>query len=311
MQDAAARVQFAQDAVASKDVHDGGGESAPWPDVPGWQAPISRQDFDLIREIARFHAGIVIAEFKRNMVFRRVSKRLRELGLKTVGEYCAILTGPDGEREIQPLINALTTNKTGFFREAHHFEHMVKVALPRQRARAKTAEQRRLRIWSAGCSSGEEPFSIAMTLADSMLDLSHWDARILATDIDTEILRKGSAGIYDIRDCKGIPAAMRSKYVRTMQADKTRCAMSEMLRSLVTFKPLNLLGPWPMKGSFDIVFCRNVVIYFSKDTQRELFDRFADLIRIGGFLYIGHSESLYRVSTRFKIAGQSIYQRVR
>lgn len=311
MQNAAAQVQIAQDAAASKDGHDGGGDSAPLPDAVGWQAPISREDFDLIREIARAHAGIVIADFKRNMVFRRVSKRLRELGLSTVSDYCAILTGPHGEREIQPLINALTTNKTDFFREAHHFEHMENIALPRKRAQTKATGQRRLRIWSAGCSSGEEPYSIAMTLADSMHDLNHWDARILATDIDTETLKTGAAGVYDIRDSKSIPAAMRSKYVRTMAADKTRCSMSKMLRALVTFKPLNLLDPWPMAGPFDIVFCRNVVIYFSKDTQRELFDRFADLIRLGGFLYIGHSESLYRVSTRFKIAGQSIYQRVR
>ena len=311
MQNPAAQVRITQDAAPNKDGHDGGGDSTSWPGAPGWQAPISQEDFDLIRQIARCHAGIVIADFKRNMVFRRVSKRLRELRLSTVSDYCAILTGPNGEREIQPLINALTTNKTDFFREAHHFDHMAKIALPRLRAQAKAAGQRRLRIWSAGCSSGEEPYSIAMTLAASMRDLNHWDARILATDIDTETLKKGTAGVYDIRDSKGIPAAMRSKYVRTMRADKTRCSMSQMLRTLVTFKPLNLLDPWPMKGPFDIVFCRNVVIYFSKDTQRELFDRFADLIRIGGFLYIGHSESLYKVSNRFKIAGQSIYQRVR
>ena len=287
------------------------GAFAPLPAIDAWQAPICDGDFDLIREIARSHAGIVIADFKRNMVFRRVSKRLRDLRLKTVGEYCAILTGPHGDQEIEPLINALTTNKTDFFREAHHFDHMEKIALPKLRAQTKVSGQRRLRIWSAGCSSGEEPYSIAMTLADSIRDLNHWNARILATDIDTETLNKGAAGIYNIRDSKNIPAAMRSKYVRTMPADKTRCSMSHLLRSLVTFKSLNLLDPWPMKGPFDIVFCRNVVIYFSKDTQRDLFDRFADLIRIDGFLYIGHSESLYEVSNRFKIVGQSIYQRVR
>ena len=311
MQNAAAQIGIAQDAAAHKEGHDGGGDFLPSPDALGWQAPISKEDFDLIRQIARSHAGIVIADFKRNMVFRRVSKRLKELRLSTVSDYCAILSGPQGEREIEPLINALTTNKTDFFREAHHFDHMKTIALPRLRAQAKATGQRRLRIWSAGCSSGEEPYSIAMTLADSISDLNHWDARILATDIDTETLKTGTAGIYDIRDSEGIPAAMRSKYVRTMRADKTRCSMSQMLRTLVTFKPLNLLDPWPMKGPFDIIFCRNVVIYFSKDTQRDLFDRFAELIKIGGFLYIGHSESLYRVSNRFKIAGQSIYQRVR
>jgi len=286
------------------------GAIAPLPVLDAWQAPICKDDFDLIRQIARTHAGIVIADFKRNMVFRRVSKRLRALNLSTVSEYCAILAGPHGEREIQPLINALTTNKTDFFREVHHFDHMTKIVLPGLQAKAKSSGQRRLRIWSAGCSSGEEPYSIAMTLADSIRDLNHWDARILATDIDTETLKKGAAGIYDIRDSKSIPDAMRSKYVRTMPADKTRCSMSQSLRKLVAFKPLNLLDPWPMKGPFDIVFCRNVVIYFSKDTQRDLFDRFADLIATGGFLYIGHSESLYKVSNRFKIVGQGIYQRV-
>jgi chemotaxis protein methyltransferase CheR len=299
------------ESTAAQIGNEDGGAFAPLSAVHDWQAPICEKDFDLIREIARSHAGIVIADFKRNMVFRRVSKRLRELNLNSVSEYCAILAGPQGDREIQPLINALTTNKTEFFREAHHFDHMTKIALPRLRAQAKAAGRRRLRIWSAGCSSGEEPYSIAITLAESMRDLNHWDARILATDIDTETLKTGTAGVYDIRDSKSLPAAMQSKYVRTMRADKTRCSMSQMLRTLVTFKPLNLLDPWPMKGPFDIVFCRNVVIYFSKDTQRDLFDRFAELIRIGGYLYIGHSESLYKVSTRYKIVGQSIYQRVR
>ncbi len=298
------------EAIALKTGDEDSAAVAPLAAIHAWQAPISNEEFDLIREIARARSGIVIADFKRNMVFRRISARLRALNLVNVADYCAILTGPHGEREVQPLINALTTNKTEFFREAHHFNHMAKIVLPKLRVQAKTAAQRRLRVWSAGCASGEEPFSIAMTLAASISDLTHWDAKILATDIDTETLKKGTSGVYDIRDSKGIPAAMRSKYVNTMRADRTRCSISRQLRALITFKPLNLLDPWPMTGPFDIIFCRNVVIYFSKDTQRELLNRFADLLKVGGFLYIGHSESLYKVSDRFKIAGQSIYQRV-
>jgi chemotaxis protein methyltransferase CheR len=270
---------------------------------------LSLEQFDLIRRLAMKHAGIALADYKRNMVHRRVSKRLEALGLDNCEEYCALLTGPEGERELQPLINVLTTNKTEFFREKHHFHHLATVATP-ELLKAKLAlGTRRLRIWSAGCSSGEEPYSIAMTLCQSVPDLALWDAKILATDIDTDMVEQGRRAIYDAEDLSSVPLGVRAKFVEPVGADK-RYRIAPSVRSRVVFKPLNLHDPWPMKGPFDVIFCRNVVIYFDKPTQCRLFDRFADILCDGSYLYIGHSESLYNVTERFRSIGQSIYQKI-
>jgi chemotaxis protein methyltransferase CheR len=169
---------------------------------------------------------------------------------------------------------------------------------------------RRLRLWSAGCSSGEEPYSIAMTLRRSMPDLGKWNAKILASDIDTDMVERGRNGIYEERTVDSIPAAERKKFVDPLGGEEGRYRMAQPLRSLIAFKQLNLLHRWPMKGPFDVIFCRNVVIYFDKETQRELFNRYADILRDGSFLYIGHSESLYKVSERFRLVGQSIYEKI-
>ena len=276
----------------------------------GWEAPLTDRQFNFIRGLAKAHTGIAIADYKRNMVYRRVSKRMRALSLEDVQDYCDILSGPQAEREMQLFINALTTNKTELFRERHHFDHLTSFAFPKFLEEAARRGSRRLRIWSAGCSSGEEPYSIALTMHESIPSLPQWDARILATDIDTEMVEKGRVGIYPSDAMDSLPARARSKYVEPVAGDKSRKRMAEALRSSITFKPLNLLESWPMKGPFDFIFCRNVVIYFDKPTQRVLFDRFADIMRDGSYLYIGHSESLYRVTERFRTVGKSIYQKV-
>lgn len=271
---------------------------------------LSTGEFNFIRHLAMVHAGIALADYKRNMVYRRVSKRLKALGLQSVSEYCAILADPNNASEVQGLINALTTNKTDFFREGHHFEHMAKVALPSTLAALNQARSRRLRIWSAGCSSGQEPYSIAMTLRECMPDLAQWDARIMATDIDTDIIDRASKGIYGIDEVNSIPAEMRRKYVSSMIGSKGQYRISEDIQSKISFRPLNLHDVWPMRGMFDIIFCRNVVIYFDKPTQCRLFDRFANIMNANAYLYVGHSESLYKVSDRFRSIGQSIYQKI-
>jgi len=166
-----------------------------------------------------------------------------------------------------------------------------------------------LRIWSAGCSTGEEPYTIAMTLCNSSLPLSGWDIKILATDLDTNVVAHAAAGMYDAERVHSIPPQFRQRYV-TVQPDG-RGSMREVLRSLIIFKPLNLLNDWPMRGPFDIIFCRNVVIYFDKPTQRRLFDRYADMLTPHGWLIVGHSEGLQQLSDRFELAGRTIYRRTK
>ena len=274
--------------------------------VPGQWAPrMSDRQFDFFRDLAKAQAGIMLPDYKRNMVYRRVSKRLAALKLRDFGSYQEFLLAPENAAEIEFFVNALTTNKTEFFRENHHFVHLASVVLPGLIKRQDT--NRKLRLWSAGCSSGQEPYSIAMTLAETIADLPRWDAKILATDIDTQMIEHGRRGIYPATEILPVPMRLREKYI-DMKANSGR--MGETLRSLITFNQLNLHGSWPMKGKFDAIFCRNVIIYFDKPSQCELFERFANLLVDGGHLYIGHSESLYKVTERFRPIGQSIYQRI-
>ncbi len=274
------------------------------------QLPLTESEFNFFRDLAKAYTGIKIADYKRNMVFRRISKRLRALGMDDVSDYCRFVAGEGGHGELQYLINVLTTNKTAFFREKHHFDHLATRALPSLLEDCSARGTRRLRIWSAGCSSGEEAYTIAMTLYDAVPKLADWDARILATDIDTDMIERGRRGVYATGDTKAFPPKARSKFVETMAGDKTRMRMARDLRSLIDYRPLNLLGPWPMTGRFDVIFCRNVVIYFDKPTQRVLFDRFADMLRDNCFLYIGHAESLYKVTQRFRVVGKGVYRKV-
>ena len=272
-------------------------------------APMSDEQFGFFKALARDHAGIVIADFKRNMVARRVRTRLKALVIRDLEEYCAYLRGPKGKRELQPLINALTTNKTEFFREAHHFEHLSREALHLFKT-SRGGQLKQLRVWSAGCSTGEEPYSIAMTLQEATTGGTAPDYRILATDIDTNVLAFARQGSYRKSDVTAISPALRAAYLQPDNAGERTFGISPAIKSRISFQHLNLHETWPMKGPFDIIFCRNVVIYFDKATQRRLFDRMADILAEDGFLYCGHSESLYGVSTRFRSMGQSIYQRI-
>ena len=266
---------------------------------------LTGRDFDAIRVRVREAAGIVLGDTKRDLVYGRLGKRLRVRGCASFADYLAFLDGPDGGSEQVELINALTTNLTGFFREPHHFETLASTVLPE----LAKGPGRRLRIWSAACSSGEEPYSIAMVVHRTVADLRAWDARILATDIDTEMIATSRAGLYDAAKATPIPRDMARG--RVIRADADMVEMAPALKELIRFRPLNLLGPWPFRGPFDVIFCRNVVIYFDKETQRQLFDRFADMLPVGGWLFIGHSESLFRVSDRFQHLGRTIYRKTK
>jgi chemotaxis protein methyltransferase CheR len=265
-------------------------------------------DFRHIVKLVMDTAGIVLGEKKRAFVQGRLGRRLRILGLSDFAQYCRLLESPDGDTERLNLINAITTNHTAFFREPHHFDYLTKTVIP-EIAEAQGNGPGRLRIWSAGCSTGEEPYTIAMALRGSQPALANWDVKILATDLDTNVVAHAAAGIYDAERLESIPASCRKRYV-TDQPDG-QALMNDELRSLIMFAPLNLLESWPMRGPFDVIFCRNVVIYFDKPTQRRLFDRYADMLKPDGWLFVGHSESLMAVTSRFNLVGRTIYRRTK
>ncbi|HYD30460.1 MAG TPA: protein-glutamate O-methyltransferase CheR [Azospirillaceae bacterium] len=274
--------------------------------------PFERRHFDMIARLLYQLAGISLAPHKIEMVYSRLARRLRELHLPDFDTYCTMLESEEGAGEIGYLVNALTTNLTHFFREPHHFEHVGKVLLPtvRQAQAGAGRSKPRLRIWSAGCSSGQEPYTLAMMVASQLPDLRSWDARILATDIDTHMVDTARRGVYAPDQADGIPGNLRERFThRVREGGDTSLSMSDDLRRLITFKALNLMESWPMKGPFDAIFCRNVLIYFDRSGRTQVIEKFHHLLAPHGFLYLGHSESLYGVSDAFHQAGPTIYRK--
>ena len=262
-------------------------------------------DFRALVKIAYDHAGITLPDAKRNLVYGRLSRRLRALRMTSFEEYRRHLKENPGD-EMEPFINALSTNLTKFFRETHHFEHFsTHVVAPFAAAHPRGG---RLRVWSAGCSTGEEPHTIALILRTELKDLGGRDIRILATDIDTEVLRRASRGVFSADSVAPVPVKYRSHL--SPMTDSDEVTVDPAVRSLITFGQLNLMNDWPVRGPFDAIFCRNVMIYFDAPTKTRLVDRFTDLLRSDGWLYIGHSESLLGSHPRLKLSGRTIYRRI-
>lgn len=245
-------------------------------------------DLDAIVNIMMQETGISLSGAKGNLIYSRLAKHLRRLSLRSFRQYCALVESKEGAAERQEMIAALTTNVTRFFREPHHFEHLREHVLPGLMARAKAGE--RIRLWSSACSSGQEPYSMALTLLTAMPDAPRFDIRILATDIDTNVLATGAAGIYDESLLEPVSAALRKAWFNPVGQGQMQA--NETLRSLVSFKKLNLIGNWPMRGKFQVIFCRNVVIYFELPTQEQIWARMLPLLEEQGALYIGHSERI-------------------
>lgn len=265
------------------------------------------EDFQSLRELVRAETGITLSEAKRELVYGRLSRRLRVLQLGSFREYRALMAGPGRDAELGEFINAVTTNLTAFFRENHHFDYLRDQFIA---PIAAGKRQARIRIWSAGCSSGEEPYSIAMTLAENLPDWQRMDIRILATDLDTEMVARGEQGIYREDRVAGIGAKRLGRWFQEVPGKQGRYyQVVPELRQLISFRRLNLMEPLPFKGPLDVIFCRNVIIYFDKDTQRELFRRIAPLQRAGQFLFLGHSESLFKVCDDYALIGKTIYRR--
>jgi chemotaxis protein methyltransferase CheR len=265
-------------------------------------------DFEFIRDMVGERTGIVLSDHKVDMVYGRLARRLRQLKLKSFKDYLARLQ-QDDDQELVEFTNALTTNLTAFFREPHHFEFLGHTGIPEL---IKKRPNRRLRVWSAGCSTGEEPYTIAITLHEALPSLRDWDVKILATDLDSNVVARAKAGIYDQERVNGISKNRLNRWFRKGRGENSgKVRVASELQQLITFKQLNLMHQWPMKGPFDVIFCRNVVIYFNKETQRVLFDRYADMLAADGYLIVGHSESLHKVTNRFELLGKTIYRKVR
>ncbi len=268
--------------------------------------PFSDKEFKTLTKLVYDRTGIVLKDSKKNMVYGRLARRLRDLKIATFKEYLDFISTNAGDSEMGMLINAITTNLTKFFRESHHFKHLYQACLDITDAQSARGESRRLRIWSAGCSSGEEPYSIAIIMNELMEKTGPFDVKILASDLDTKMLQTGMTGEYSGKAFEDLPAKFKARY--TSKQSSTQLRMNNELRKLITFKQLNLLEDWPMKGPFDVIFCRNVMIYFDLKTKTKLAARYAQMLRPDSWLYIGHSENLSNVDG-LRLIGKTIYQR--
>lgn len=265
--------------------------------------PFSDQAFRAIAQLAHSSFGLHLEPAKKQLVYSRLTRRLRALGLSNFEDYCAMLNGPNGDDERKELLSALTTNVTQFFRERHHFEQLSASVLPHLIARAR--EGGRVRLWSAGCSAGQEAYSLALILLWLCPEATRLDIRILATDIDPQILARARAAQYPLAEYAAIPRPLAKSHT-TVNGDTFSIAANA--RALVAPKVLNLIEPWPMTGRFDVIMCRNVAIYFSEETQARLWSRFSDVLARGGHLMIGHSERLSgRATAEFTSTGITAY----
>jgi chemotaxis protein methyltransferase CheR len=268
----------------------------------------TQADFESLRTLVKEHSGITLGDAKRELVYGRVSRRLRVLGLSAFADYRRMLAGPEGKAEMIEFINAVTTNLTSFFRESHHFDFLRDEYLKQKVADAKGS--RRLRIWCSAASTGEEPYSIAISVAEAIPEWERWDIRILATDLDTNVLQTCVEGVYGEDRVRGMQKSRLDRFFDAVgDRDDRKYKVKAELARMISFRQLNLMHPLPMKGPIDVVFCRNVIIYFDKDTQRALFSRIAPLQRPGDVLILGHSESLLKVSDAWTLMGKTIYRK--
>lgn len=269
----------------------------------------TQRDFDFLRKISNAHTGIVVTDDKFDMFYSRLARRLRLLGLSSFAQYCDYLDDPSNGDELNELVNALTTNLTAFFRENHHFEFLANTALPEFARRNRASG--RLRIWSAGCSTGEEPYSIAMVLAEQRQRMLGIEPEILASDIDSNVLAQAESGIYPMARVEKLERSrLKAFFQKGKGAQAGKVRVGAELRRHIRFQRVNLMEPLRVETQ-DLIFCRNVIIYFDKETKRQLVERFADRLADGGYLIVGHSESLYQVTDRFELLGNTVYRKLR
>ena len=258
--------------------------------VPG-EFLLTAEDFRTIAQAIYSDAGIHMPESKATLVYSRLARRLRALGMESFKAYCDLIGSSNGADERQKMLAALTTNVTRFFRESHHFDHLRDTALPSLLTRAARGEC--VRIWSAGCSNGQEAYTMALVILSLAPKAADLDIRILASDIDPNVVAEGRIGLYEDSALADVSPDLRRRFfTRVNEGGRELNAVSADMKRLVSFRELNLFAQWPMKKKFDVIFCRNVAIYFDQDHQAHLWNRFASALTPGGFLYIGHSERL-------------------
>ncbi len=270
----------------------------------------TRTDFEFLRGIANQRTGIVVSDDKFDMFYSRLSRRVRKLGMATFSEYCDLIRANQDGDEMVELVNSITTNLTAFFRENHHFEYLADTVIPE--LLAKNSAKRNIRIWSAGCSTGEEPYSLSITLNEVLAQIAGWDVKVLATDIDSNVLARAASGVYPMERVNGLDnARLRQWFQKGKGEHGGKVRLKPEVRRLVEFGQLNLMQKWSIDSPKDVIFCRNVIIYFDKESKVKLIERYADNLKVGGYLFIGHSESLFKLTDRFELIGQTIYRKVK
>jgi len=263
---------------------------------------INDRQYKKVSRIVYDRSGIVLQKGKKALVKSRLAKRIRSLKLGGFAEYIKHIESPSGSPELGLMIDAITTNKTSFFREQDHFDYLSEKLLP-------DLKNGRIRFWSAACSSGEEPYTLAIVLREKIKDIDRKDIRILATDISVSMLEAARRGLYKKDKLDGIPPGFIKKYFSYNNHFTGKYQAKDIIKSLVQVSLLNLMGPWPMKGLFNVIFCRNVMIYFDKKNQEKLINRFWDFLHPGGHLFVGHSEGLTGVSHKFSYVRPAIYKK--
>jgi chemotaxis protein methyltransferase CheR len=267
---------------------------------------LTEEQFCRISDLVYDYCGINLHDGKKELVRSRLAKRLRTLKMRSFDDYLAYALKDPSGREFTHLIDALSTNLTSFFREPQHFAYLREHFYPALLARKREAKAGRLRAWSAGCSSGEEPYSIAISLLEAIEGQGRWDVKILATDLSTQVLSRAKEGVYEAARVAPLTGMQKQRYlIRREQG--ALFEVTPVVRSMVVFARLNLMQSWPVHGPVDFIFCRNVMIYFDKPTQQRLVQRFWDLLDSKGLLFTGHSESLTGVQHRFEYVQPTIY----
>lgn len=290
-------------------------------------ATLTDGDFRRVATAVYKHCGISLNDSKRDLVRARLAKEVRVSGSASPAAYLDRVLAAPGGPAFTAFIDAISTNLTSFYRESDHFDYLSDKYLPALFARKRKAGDGRLLAWCAACSSGEEAYTLGMTFAEAARATPRgtgtWDVRILASDISTRVLKVAEAGVYPEARLAGVPADYRDRYFRPTAADegdgRRRPAAGSRptpsfevapgLREAIRFRHLNLMDAWPFKGPFDVIFCRNVMIYFDKQTQERLVGRFFDVLQPGGMLFTGHSESLTGIAHRFANRGPSVYEK--
>ena len=267
---------------------------------------LSERDFSMISEMVHRHCGINLHDGKKELVQARIAKKLRLGGFGSASAYMDHVLADDSGERFADLVDSLSTNLTSFFRESNHFDFLAQGFLPSLIERKHTTRDFRIRAWSAGCSTGEEPYTLAMTLLEAIDGRGSWDVKLLATDISRRVLQVAQRGVYEKARLEKVPQPLRLKHFQPGPG-RAEAQASEQLRGMIRFNYLNLQEAWPFSGPFDFIFCRNVMIYFDKPTQERLINRFFDCLDRGGMLFTGHSESLTGIKHSFRYVQPTIY----